>query len=277
MTPRDLIRQAARRFRSADIPDPDTDSALLLASLTGGSPLALRLDEDTALDPSLVSRFEQLVRRRLTRYPLQYVLGEAPFCGRLFAVDPRVLIPRPETELLCSWALEVLEGVERPRVLDLCCGSGCLGLSVKAARPDAAVVLSDLSADALAVAAENSARLALEAVLHQGDLLEGFPPSSFDLILCNPPYIPSADCEALQPEVRFEPRMALDGGADGLDFYRRLSASAAAVLVPGGMLLMELGIHESDPVSALLAASGFHDVQLRKDLAGLDRMILGIR
>ena len=277
MTPCDLLRRTAARFRSAGVPDPETDSALLLASLTGGAPLSLRLDTDTVLPPSLLARFESLVRQRLERIPLQYLVGEAPFCGRLFAVDARVLIPRPETELLCYRALELLEGVPHPRIMDLCCGSGCVGLSLKAALPGAFVTLSDLSEDALAVSAENSRRLSLEVDLRHGDLLEGFAPSSFDLIVCNPPYIPSADCESLQPEVLFEPRMALDGGADGLDFYRRLVVSAASVLVPGGALLMELGVHESEAVSALLSASGYHHLEIQKDLAGIDRVILGLR
>lgn len=274
MTPCELIRSTAVRFRSAGIPDPENDSALLLASLCGTAPLTLRLDMDTALKPALLSRYEFLVDQRLKRIPLQYILGESPFCGHLFKVDPRVLIPRPETELLCYWALEILKDQKAPRVLDLCCGSGCIGLSLKASSPDIQVTLSDISADALSVASENMRRLSLIVSLHQGDLLEGFPPVSFDLIVCNPPYIPAADCIGLQPEVLFEPRLALDGGVDGLDLYRRLIASAVTVLEPGGALLMELGIHESGPVSGLLSASGYTGIQVRKDLNGIERMIL---
>ena len=274
MTPCQLIRHTAVRFRSAGIPDPENDSALLLASLCGGEPLSLRLDTDTILEESLLSRYDLLVRQRLQRIPLQYILGEAFFCGHRFTVDPRVLIPRPETELLCIWALDILKDYSDPSVLDLCCGSGCIGLSLKAASPEIRVTLSDISADALDVAAENMRRLSLAVELHQGDLLEGFLPGSFDLIVCNPPYIPTADCAILQEEVLFEPRNALDGGADGLDLYRRLIASAADVLVPGGALMMELGIHESNPVSALLSASGYKGIQVRKDLNGIERMIL---
>ena len=274
MTPCQLIRHTASRFRSAGIPDPENDSALLLASLCGGEPLSLRLDTDTVLEEPLLSRFELLVRQRLKRIPLQYILGEAPFCGHLFIVDPRVLIPRPETELLCDWAVDVLKDYRDPRVLDLCCGSGCIGLSLKAALPEIRITLSDISADALAVAAENMHRLSLAAELHQGDLLDGFLPGSFDLIVCNPPYIPTAECAVLQKEVLFEPRNALDGGADGLDLYRCLIESAAGVLVPGGALMMELGIHEADAVSALLAASGYTGIRVRKDLNGIERMIL---
>ena len=274
MTPCQLIRHTAARFRSAGIPDPENDSALLLASLCGGEPLSLRLDTDTILEEPLLSRYELLTRQRLERIPLQYILGEAPFCGHLFMVDQRVLIPRPETELLCAWALDILKDYRDPRVLDLCCGSGCIGLSLKAALPEIRVTLSDISANALAVATENVRRLSLKAELHQGDLLDGLLPGSFELIVCNPPYIPTADCTVLQEEVLFEPRNALDGGTDGLDLYRRLIASAAGVLVPGGALMMELGIHQADSVSALLSASGYMGIRVRKDLNGIERMIL---
>ena len=277
MTPRELIRQTAARFRSAGIPDPENDSALLLASLCGGIPLSLRLDTETVLEQSLLSRYEQLVQQRLNRYPLQYILSEAPFCGHMFFVDQRVLIPRPETELLCSRALENLKDYRCPRVLDLCCGSGCIGLTLKAARPDSVVTLSDLSADALAVAVVNMNRLGVSVFLHQGDLLDGFLPASFDMIICNPPYIPAADCETLQPEVLFEPRLALDGGPDGLGFYRRLAASALSVLMPGGALLLELGIGEAAPVSDLLSSAGCANVQIHKDYAGIDRMAVAFR
>ena len=277
MTPRELIRLTAVRFRKAGIPDPENDSALLLASLCGGAPLSLRLDTDTVLESSLLAHYEALVQRRLERVPLQYILGEAPFCGRFFLVDPRVLIPRPETELLCLWAQSVLSEYGFSRVLDLCCGSGCIGLSLAAACPQISVTLSDLSADALAVAAANMERLSVDAVLCQKDLLDGFPPSAFDLIVCNPPYIPSAECRILQREVLFEPCMALDGGPDGLDLYHRIIGPAASVLCPGGALLMELGIREAEAVSALLVASGFCRIQLRNDLAGIARMILAFR
>lgn len=277
MTPRELILRTTRRFQSAGVPDPQNDSALLLASLCGGEPLSLRLDTDTVLDPALLEKYERLVQRRLERFPLQYILGEAPFFGHSFLVDRRVLIPRPETELLCRWALDVMDRWQKPRVLDLCCGSGCIGLSLKAACPEASVTLSDISADALAVAAENMRRLSLDAVLNLGDLLDGFAPASFDLIVCNPPYIPSADCDTLQEEVLFEPRSALDGGKDGLDFYRRLASSSFDVLREDGVLLMELGISEAGAVSDILRGAGYSDITIRTDLSGTERMIFSRR
>ena len=277
MNPRELIRLTAERFRAAGVPDPENDAALLLAHLTGKPALALRLETDTDVDASVRAAYDKLVLRRLDRYPLQYILGEAPFCNRIFKVDPRVLIPRPETELLCEWALELLSGVSFPRVLDLCCGSGCLGLTVKAERPDASVTLSDLSGDALNVTAVNAARFSLDVSVVQSDLFRDLAGSCFDLILSNPPYIPSGLCDSLQPEVRAEPLLALDGGSDGCDLYRRLISTAPAFLSDGGKLLMELGINEADYLADILENSGWRNIVIRRDYAGVDRMILAMK
>lgn len=277
MNPRTLIRQTSAQLRAAGIEDPETDCSLILSHLCSRPPLELRLDMETELGEAVLVRYHELVRKRADRIPLQYLLGEAPFFGHLFYVDEHVLIPRPETELLCEWALDLLNGSSSPRVLDLCCGSGCIGLSVKAARPDARVTLADLSAEALNTAARNAAALGLEVCFHQGDLLDGFPPYSFDMILCNPPYIPSADCKMLQAEVLREPLLALDGGGDGLNVYRRLIPSSVDVLPSGGMLLMELGIGEAAAVSGLLSAHGFLPAEVRRDLAHIERMILAVR
>ena len=276
MTPRDLLRRTSVAFRDAGIPDPETDSALLLSSLCGRSSLELRLDMETVLSDRILRDYAKLVQRRLSREPLQYILGEVSFCGLFFQVDSRVLIPRPETELLCEWALELLKPLTSPRILDLCCGSGCIGLSLAHALPNAEITLSDCSADALAVTRENAARLGLHVILNQGDLLDGLPDDAFDMIISNPPYIPSADCAALQEEVLREPRLALDGGSDGLSFYRRIAVGASRVLKPGAFLLMELGIGEADAVSGFLSAAGFSSIAVREDLNHIARMILAV-
>ena len=276
MTPRELIHRTAEQFRSCGIPDPENDAALLLSYLTGRSALELRLDTDTLVDPPVLSAYRQLAEKRLARIPLQYLLEEAPFCSRIFKVDSRVLIPRPETELLCEWALDTLEGTASPHVLDLCCGSGCIGLTIKAERPDALVTLSDLSEDALNVSAVNAVRFALDVSFRQSDLFDRLSGSSFDLIVTNPPYIPSAECEHLQPEVLFEPRLALDGGPDGYDLYRRIVRNAGSFLVPCGKLMMEIGIDESDYLLSLLSDHGFRDMEVRMDYAGTERMILAV-
>ena len=192
----------------------------------------------------------------------------------MFKVDARVLIPRPETALLCEWALDTLRNSSSPRVLDLCCGSGCIGLTIKAERPDADVTLSDVSSDALNVSAVNAVRLSLDVSVKQSDLFQDLSGALFDLIISNPPYIRSSDCDTLQPEVMKEPRLALDGGTDGCDLYRRIIREAGSVLVPGGMLMMEMGVHESDILSDMLSNHGYTGIQIRKDYAGIDRMIL---
>jgi len=274
VTPRELLKDASARLRNAEIPDPETDSALLLSSLTGVAPLRLRLDTDTVLSSEILKEYESLLSRRLSREPLQYILSSAVFYGRTFAVDPRVLIPRPETALLVQWALDEIKALKAPRVLDLCCGSGCIGLTVLAERPDAVVTLSDLSPDALDVARLNAENLGLTARFLQSDLFHHIDSEPFDLIISNPPYIPSADCDTLQAEVLREPRLALDGGADGLNLYRRIAHEVRGFLAPGGLLMMELGIGEADEVEQILKTFGAGRVEVRPDDAGISRMIL---
>lgn len=277
ITPRSLIRNAAVRLKSAGVPDPENDAALLLSSLCGRPCLALRLDQETALDAACLDRYEALLRRRLAREPLQYLLGNVSFCGLPFSVDQRALIPRPETELLCAWAAEWIAEKPDGALLDCCCGSGCIGLSLKMRFPSLRLTCSDLSPEALSLARENAAGLECEAEFVCSDLFSGLNARRFDWIVSNPPYIPSADCLSLQEEVRAEPLMALDGGEDGLDFYRRIALEAPAVLYPGGRLLMELGFGEAEAVAALLASQGFDDLLVRKDDRGIDRMIAARR
>ena len=276
MTPRQLLLQSARRLAEAGVPDPEQDPALLLSSLTGRPPLMLRLDMDTELEAPVLEAFQLLLNRRLRREPLQYILGSVSFQGFSFRVDERALIPRPETALLAEWVLERLIGRTEPKVLDLCCGSGCIGLSVKAKRPDANMTLTDISAAALSLAGENADRLHLEASLLKGDLFQPVAGQRFDLIVSNPPYIPSRECGILQEEVRFEPLLALDGGEDGLDFYRRIARGVPGFLRPEGQLMLELGFAEADPVKETLLAHGAKDVVIRTDYSGKERMLLAL-
>lgn len=275
MTPRQLLLETAALFRRAEIPDPEVDGALLLSHLTGKPPLTLRLDNDTELADDVLARFLALRAKRLRRVPLQYLTGEADFLGQVFRVDERVLIPRPETEQLVALTLAAVADRPSPRVLDLCCGSGCIGVSVKLARPDAQVTLTDASQGALCVAGDNANRLGAAVDFRCGDL---FAPvdGTFDAIASNPPYIPAADCLTLQEEVRQEPLMALDGGADGLDFYRRIAAEAPRYLKDGGCLLLEIGWDQGDSVPALLRQAGFADVCAHEDFQGIRRIVEGI-
>lgn len=273
MTPQTLIRETTALFRKAGIPDPAWDSALLLAHLTGRPALNLRLDTDTQLDANILARYDELRQLRLQRRPLQYLLGVQAFLGRDFYVDERVLIPRPETELLAERAIAWLQKQKCPTALDLCCGSGCIGVSMALGAPGARVHAADLSPDALAVTARNADALGARLTLHQGDLFAAVEGLVFDLIISNPPYIPTEECQALQAEVMQEPGLALDGGADGYDFYRRIAREAPAHLCPGGVVLLEVGCIQADTVAALMEAGGFRSIDIHKDLQGIDRMV----
>lgn len=274
MTPRELIRQAAARFEQAGIPDPIIDASLLLAHLMGQQALFLRADSWSQVAQETAEAFEALCQRRLTREPLQYLLGEQPFLGRSFYVDERVLIPRPETELLAERAIEALKrAVDSPVALDMCCGSGCLAVSLALEVPGAQVHACDLSEGALAVTRRNAEALGAQITLHQGDLFDALPPQRFDVIVSNPPYIPSDDCRQLQQEVMQEPAMALDGGADGYDFYRRIAEAAPRWLKPGGTLLLEVGYDQARTVAAMLQAAGLRDIAIHEDYQHIERMV----
>ncbi len=276
MTPRALLLQAVRRLREKGIPDPENDGALLLSELTGRPPLTLRTDVDTELPEETLRAFERGLKRRLAREPLQYILGYTFFRGLIFHTDRRALIPRPETEALVGWALETLGAQENPAVLDLCCGSGCVGLSFLKECPGARLTMTDLSGEALALTEENADALGLKAECLRGDLFEPVKGRRFDLILSNPPYIPSKECETLQPEVLREPTGALDGGADGLAFYRRILQEAPERLCPGGRIFLEMGFQEAPAIRQLAEESGAARVEIRRDFAGLERMLMAV-
>jgi len=269
-----VIRTAAERFRASGIPDPEVDAALLLAHVTGKAPLSLRLDTDFVPDEGQLAVFASLCEERLRRRPLQYLLGTQSFYGREFGVDERVLIPRPETELLVERAVQALRQCAAPtRALDLCCGSGCIAVTLALEVPGCQVHAADLSSDALAVTDRNAQRLGASVTLHQGDLWAAVPGERFHVIVSNPPYIPTEDCRALQAEVQAEPRLALDGGMDGLAFYRRIAGGAGTHLLPGGKVLLEVGYNQADAVCMLLCEAGFQQVETYRDLNDIPRMI----
>ena len=274
MNTRELIRAGASELEQAGVPDPAYDSALLLSHVMKRPQLELRAGTDPEPTPAQELAYRRLLNRRLGREPLQYILGSVLFCGMELRVRPGVLIPRPETELLAEWAEELLKDSGAPEILDLCCGSGCLGLALKRMIPEAAVTLSDLSPDAAALAEENRQRLGLEAEILRGDLLEPSKGRTYDLILCNPPYIASGECDSLQPEVMLEPRMALDGGQDGLDFYRRIAAEVPGYLKPAGRLMLEVGDGEAPGVIRILRDRGAVRTAVREDYSGTERMVL---
>ena len=277
MTPRELLKLMAAEMHEAGVPDAEIDASLLLSHITGQNPMNLRLDSWSQVSLADEEAFRTLCRKRETRTPLQYLTGVQSFLGRDLYVDERVLIPRPETELLAERAIALLrEEKYPPKALDLCCGSGCLAVSMALGDPRAEVHAADLSEGALAVTKRNAERLHAKVTLHQGDLFDALPNSDasrFDLIVSNPPYIPAADCLELQEEVRREPLMALDGGADGYDFYRRIAADAPWFLQPGGTLLMEVGYGQAERVMALCKGAGLTPIAIHEDYQHIERMV----
>lgn len=274
MTPRELIRLMAAELADAGVPDSEVDASLLLSHITGQNPMNLRLDSWSQVSLDVEETLRALCEKRKTRTPLQYLTGVQSFLGRDFHVDERVLIPRPETELLAERAIAALRMRPAPIALDMCCGSGCLAISMALGDPRAQVHAADLSEGALAVTALNAERLYAKVILHQGDLFGSIPDGlRFDVIVSNPPYIPAADCLELQEEVRREPMMALDGGADGYDFYRRIAEEAPRFLKEGGVLLMEVGFDQAQGVIALCCEAGFTTAVAHEDYQHIERMV----
>jgi release factor glutamine methyltransferase len=275
-----LLNSAAAHLGSLRFDEARLHVEWMLARVLGLKRMDLYLQFDRPLSRDEVSRFKALYRRRLDHEPLQYILGDAEFLGLRFLVDRRVLIPRPETELLAERAVELLRARERPRVLDIGTGCGCIALSVAAMAPGAEVTAIDLSPGALEVAAANAERLLPGRVeFLQGDIRrEILTDRSFDLILANPPYIPLADYERLQPEILgFEPREALTDGGDGTLFLGCLLAFAASRLIDGGTLLMEMGSGQDTWCAQRAGEAGLVSVVTHADLAGIPRLLEACR
>jgi release factor glutamine methyltransferase len=273
-----LLDETSRFFAARRFENPRLQAELLLADVLDLKRLDLYLRFDQVLSPAQVDAYREHVRQRVRGAPLQYITGKAGFRNLTLGVDPAVLIPRPETEILVEAALEHLKGLEAPQALDLGCGSGAIALALAQECPGARVVASDISPAALALARRNARQLGLEerVAFCCGDLLAPLRPAGqFGLIACNPPYVPRGDLEGLEPQVRdHEPRLALDGGEDGLDFYRRLAGQAAPYLAPQGLLALEVGAGRAGEVAGLLGQSGaFAPAQTRPDLAGVPRVV----
>lgn len=263
---RDALSWAENELR--EIPDPRLDGEYLLAHILQMQRLPMLLDKMRPLADDQWVAYQVLVARRKGREPLQWILGEQPFMGFSFKVDHRALIPRNDTEAVCEAALERIgPGM---RVLDLCCGTGAIGIAIKKLRPGAQVTLSDLSADALSLAKENASTLQADVHILQGDLFQTVVGEKFHLIVSNPPYIPDGLRGKLQQEVNREPEMALFGGIDGLDFYRRIASEAPCHLHHGGWLVLECGDDQPGQLAALLAAE-FEAIDWIYDLNGHPR------
>ncbi len=274
---REALTSAADALCAAGVEDPHLDAEVLLAEVTGRDRAALISDPGAELDPSAARLFGEMVRRRLRREPVAYIVGHKGFRRLDLAVDRRVLIPRPETELLVEIALER----EPATLLDVGTGSGAIALAVAAELPGCAVTATDTSPAALAVASDNASRLGLAERVR---FLEGTVPKgkTFDLVLANLPYVEETAWALLQPEVReWEPREALLAGPDGLDAYRALLCGCGSLLGIADQrtaaLAVEVGEGQAKAVVALMEKAGFGLLQTRNDLAGIERVVLGER
>lgn len=266
------------QVRAAALRLGDRNEAARLAALALEQPLGwIFAHGDESLDPRVIQRFAEMVDRRAQGVPFAYIAGRRGFFGRDFSVSPAVLIPRPETEHLVEWSLK-LPLPDDARVLDVGTGSGCIILSLAAERPDWHFTATDISKEALAVAAINRERLQLPPVrLLHGSLLEPLDETGFDLIVSNPPYVAAGDPHLENGDIRFEPVIALASGSDGLDHIAALVESAGGVLASGGWLLLEHGYDQAAAVRRLMRDHGYENIESRRDLAGIERVTGGMR
>lgn len=271
---KELLSEAAGFLRAAGIEEPRLEAGLLLAQVLEMERTRLLMEEDRIVEKEPEGIFRDLIRRRADGEPFQYLTGHKEFMGREFLVDSRVLIPRNDTAVLAE---AVMEHTPRGILVDVCTGSGILAVTLKLSFPELDVYGLDLSEGALAVARENGRRLGAEVTWLKSDLLEGLPEVRPDVVMANPPYIPTGDLEGLPGDVRREPAGALDGGEDGLFLYRRLVPQAAGILKNGGLLAVEIGYNQGEEVKDLFLQAGFAAVEIRKDYAGLSRVVLGVK
>jgi release factor glutamine methyltransferase len=275
-----VLRWATDDFRARGIDSPRLDAELLLGRALSQTRIQLIADARRALDAAELARFRELVKRRRAREPTAYILGEREFYGRVFRVDRRVLIPRPDTETLVEVALDRTRDQSMSmRALDLCTGSGCVAITLARERRTSLFVATDVSGDALAVARDNAQRLgAYNVAFREGDLFAAIDPSMrFDLVTANPPYIAAAEMSALQPEIRdYEPPIALTGGPDGLAIVRLIVDQARAHLAGEGRLAVEVGFGEAAAAAALFADAGFAQIEIRRDYGRVERVVSGV-
>lgn len=274
MTVADAVKASTEFLAGKGVPSPRVDAEHLVAKALGMTRLDLYLQYDRPLSEEETAACRELVRRRGTREPLAYILGEWGFRRLTLKVDARALIPRPETEVVVERCLALLEGIEAPSVLDVGTGTGAIALAVADERPDAAVTAIDVSEDALALAAENAelTGLADRVRLVHHDLAQGLPAGPYDLVVSNPPYVEPEELGSLQPEVRdWEPKEALVGQG----VTEQVARAACAALQPGGALVLEVADGTAQQVSELLATLGYSEVIATPDLAGRDRVVEG--
>jgi len=277
-TVRSILAWAREWLGKKGVENPRLDAELLLASALGCDRVRLYIDVDKPLSAAELARFKPLIQRRGTREPVAYILGTKEFYGRPYEVGPGVFIPRPETELLVRLVLEHLPADAPLQVLDLCAGSGAVGISLAAERPQGQVDLVELSPETAAVASRNAERHAPGRVrVFTGDLFAALPAKvRYHAIAANPPYVPKVDGRTLPPDVvDHEPHLALFAGPDGLSVIRDLVAGLRDWLLPGGLFVTEIDPSQGAAVASMLSAAGLSQVRVERDLSGLPRHVLG--
>ena len=270
LTLKEALAKAVDKLQQMEVLDADIDAWYLLSYVTGLDRAAFFLHgEEPMAEPDMI-RYRDLVTKRGERIPLQHLTGEQEFMGLDFHVNEHVLIPRQDTECLVERVLPYVDG---KRVLDVCTGSGCIAIAIAKLGKPFIVHGVDISEEALAVARQNATELNASVELFAGDLMTKMD-GQYDVIVSNPPYIPPSVIEGLMPEVRLhEPMLALDGGQDGLEFYRRIAGQAVTRLAPNGRLFLEIGCEQAAAVAEILQKQGYREVQVFQDLAGKDRIV----
>ena len=279
ITINDLYMEIRKKFRAANISMAELEARELTAFVTKTDKRMTANWAYCYLDMQTVETAREMANRRLANEPLAYILGEWDFYGYTFIVNKNVLIPRSDTEPLCQLAIEDAKTLENPKIIDLCCGSGCIGLVLAAEVPNARVVAVDISEDALVVARENARRLAVTNRYSTsiGNALEKPDEhlGKFDIMLCNPPYITEQEMKELDKSVLdYEPHLALFGGTDGLDFYRNIAKNWVKMMNLGGRIYFECGYKQSNDVADIFKTLGMSDIFLAEDLSGIQRIVV---
>ena len=273
-TIRTVLQWTRAYFEQCNVDAPRLTAELLLAHLLKVERVQLYIDFERPLTKAELKAYRELIQRRRSGEPTQYLVGTKEFYGRRFTVNAQVMIPRPETELLVEASLRAIPEDASTHVLDLCTGAGCIAVSIAAERPQASIVATDLAIGALEVAKMNAAHFKVEAqiIFYQGDLFEPLPTDArYDVIVSNPPYVQRDVMSTLPKEVQREPQRAFDGGRDGIDIIRKIISTAKAFLKPGGMLALEMGDEQGEVVRKLLLQTGYRHVHIEQDWAHCDR------
>ncbi len=265
-----------KQLVAAGIEDSVFEAKQIIKHITGYTSTQILMNYTKPLTEFQQSLLTVIIKQRLIHYPLQYIIGKWSFFGRDFFVGPGVLIPRSDTETLMDVCLEHIKKLEAPRVLDLCAGTGCIGITIAGECPKAQVTLVEKYDEALAYTNKNAESLEMDVNIIKGDVLCGEgAEGEYDLIASNPPYITDEDMKTLQTEVTYEPETALAGGSDGLNFYRAIIEKYTPHLKSGGVMAFEVGIGEADAVARLMKDADFSSVSTRKDMNGIERVVFG--